>query len=222
MLILNGTEAWEEEWLRAHCGDHPAFRLRTFPLSSLSHGSVVNLLLDHNESNFGILDHDLFVLNPGVFNDLTFQEGECVIGAFKLTNTKARLAFPTTHFLFFNTQLIKQVCVKHGVGAQVYTRIPPRLTPLLATLDLGYHNFLKDYLHYFDTLNLLLALALYEGHAVRFLDASADDLYHLGGSSRMGGTPYEAYINRRFLELTQRCAGAQGVPVSFERGPQCR
>jgi hypothetical protein len=219
VLILNGTEAWEDDCLRAHCGSYPTFKLRTFPRSSLSHGSVLNLLLDHNDSDFGILDHDLYILDPEVFGDLTFRDGEFVIGAFRLTNPRARITFPTTHFLFFNTRLIKQVQAKHGVGAQVYSRIPRRLRPALATLNLGYHNFLKDYLHYFDTLNLLFALALYEGLTVRFLDVPADDLYHIGGSSRMGGTPYEAYIHRRFLDLARRCADTQSFSHSCGSGP---
>jgi len=71
----------------------------------MSHGTVLNLLLRTNDSNFGIIDHDLFLFNPQIFDDLSFKKDECVIGAFKLINTRAQLSFPTTHFMFFNSQV---------------------------------------------------------------------------------------------------------------------
>jgi hypothetical protein len=88
---------------------HGEFKLNNFPYSSMSHGTVLNLLLRNNDSNFGIIDHDLFLFNPQIFDDLSFKKDECVIGAFKLRNTKAQLSFPTTHFMFFNIKRIHRM-----------------------------------------------------------------------------------------------------------------
>jgi len=210
LLLLNGVDAWEEKYLKDHCRDHSIFRLTTFCHSSLSHGSVVNLLIDHNDSNFGILDHDLYLFNPTIFSRLKFEGDEFAIGAFKLTNKKAGLEFPTTHFLFLNIDLVKRIRNKHRIGAQAYTRIPSRLKPQLASLNLGYHNFLKDYLNYFDTLNMLFALALHDKLSFKFLGATADDVFHIGGTS--GGEPntsYQNYVGLRFIELLQESALAE-------------
>ena len=75
-MILNGTAGWEENYLRKNFNGYPSFKLITFPHSSLSHGSVLNLLLGNNDSNFGIIDHDLFMFNPQIFDELDFKEDE--------------------------------------------------------------------------------------------------------------------------------------------------
>ncbi len=111
-LILNGTRSWEEKYLRGNYAYYPIFKLTTFPYSSLSHGSILNLLIESNQSNFGIMDHDLYIFNKEIFNKLIFNKDECVIGAFKLTNEKAALTFPTTQFMFFNVSLIKKIMDK--------------------------------------------------------------------------------------------------------------
>ena len=46
-----------------------------------------------------------------MFDELSFQADECVIGAFKLENEKAGLTFPTTHFMFFNIDLLKKLMI---------------------------------------------------------------------------------------------------------------
>ena len=108
ILLLNGIDSWEEAYVRRHCEEYPIFRLSTCPKSSLSHGSVLNLLIDRNDSNFGILDHDFFIFNPALFDNLRFEDTTFAIGAFKLRNSKAGLEFPTTHFLFFNIELVDE------------------------------------------------------------------------------------------------------------------
>lgn len=208
-LLLNGVKDWEEDYLKKHCANYPIFKLRGLLHSSLPHGSVLNLLIDYNNSNFGIMDHDLYVFNPAIFTGLEFDKAECAIGVFRLTNQKAGLVFPTTHFLFFNTKRIREIRKKYRVGAQVYARIPVRLEPLLDSLGLGYHNFLKEYMHYFDTLNLIFALAFYEKLSIKFLEVSPDDFYHIGGTSSNQGTLFEKYIGLRFLELRQSSVLAQ-------------
>jgi hypothetical protein len=58
-LLLNGTDKWEDNFLKNSFKNYPFFKLNLFPHSSLSHGRMLNLLLANNEYNFGIIDHDL-------------------------------------------------------------------------------------------------------------------------------------------------------------------
>ena len=106
-LILNGTRGWEEEYIRDHYPEYPAFSLITFPCSSLSHGVVLNLLIRNNPSNFGIIDHDLYLFDKGVFDRLEFGKDECVIGLFEIVNRRSGLSFSTTHFMFLNVDLVR-------------------------------------------------------------------------------------------------------------------
>ncbi len=221
-LLVNGATRWEESHLRRRLPRHAVFRLRTCAGCSLSHGTVLNLLLDVNDAPFGILDHDLFVLDPELFSQLDFAPGEIAIGAFMLTNPAAGLSFPTTQLLYLNTPEINSLRTRYRVGAQVYTRIPRRLQNRLAAIGLGYGNFLKPYLRYFDTLNLIWALALSEGLKLGCLDANPDHLLHLGGTSREGADAFARELGRRLLELepdvrdryVQLVAGRDHPPAS--------
>jgi hypothetical protein len=76
--------------------------------------------------------------------------------------------------------------VKYRIGAQIYTKIPSRLKNKLATINLGYNNYLKDYLDFFDTFNMILAMAFYEKLSVKILKLNDKDLCHIGGTSKEG------------------------------------
>ena len=202
-LILNGTAGWEENYLRKNFNGYPSFKLITFPHSSLSHGSVLNLLLGNNDSNFGIIDHDLFMFNPQIFDELDFKEDECVIGVFKLGNKKAQLTFPTTHFMFFNIKRIHQIMTTYKIDARQYKKVPRHLEDKLAGMKIGHQNYLKEYLNYFDTFNLILTMAFYEKLSARIPELNPDDLFHVGATSRGTNSIYSTYINIKFLELSE-------------------
>jgi hypothetical protein len=203
VLILNGIHKWEENYLRKYYRQYPQFKLIACPVSSLSHGSVLTLLLTSNQTNFGIIDHDFYCFNKDVFNQLSFNAKECVIGAIKFTNPKSQLDFPATHFLFFNITLIKKIMQKYHISAHIYKRITLRLKDKLITLKLGNHNFLKPHLSYFDTFNLILAMAFYEELSARILNLTTNDMYHIGGGTcHVGQDAYLNYISLRFLELS--------------------
>jgi len=201
-LILNGTANWEENYLRKNFKGYPIFKLNNFPYSSMSHGTVLNLLLRNNDSNFGIIDHDLFLFNPQIFDDLSFKKDECVIGAFKLKNTKAQLSFPTTHFMFFNIKRIHRIMTTYEIDARQYKNIPRRLENKLAELKIGHQNYLKEYLNYFDTFNLIMAMAFYEKLSARIAEMRPDDLFHVGATSCGTHSIYATYINIKLLELS--------------------
>jgi hypothetical protein len=216
LLILNGVDAWEEKYLREHCPDYSIFRLTTFCHSSLSHGSVLNLLIDHNDSNFGILDNDLYLFNPTIFSRLQFEKDEVAIGALK-RGWKVGPEIPATYFLFFNIDLVKKIRKKYRVGAQVYMRIPSRLRPQV-TLILGYPNPDWDQVN-FETLYMLLGLAHYDKLRFKFLEVAADDVFHIGQTAwRFGNkTPYLNYVGLRFIELLQDGALAEHYSSVYDR-----
>ncbi len=93
--------------------------------------------------------------------------------------------------------------VKYEIGAQVYTKIPSHLKNRLSTINLGYNNFLKDYLYYFDTFNMILAMAFYEKLSVKILKLNDKDLCHIGATSSVPNLPYLIYLNIRLLEMPQ-------------------
>jgi hypothetical protein len=201
-LITNGTEKWENEYLKKEFNNFPQFNLLCFPGSSHNHGRVLNHLLKNNEYNFGIIDYDLFLFERDIFNRLEFLDNECVIGAFEIRNDKIGIVFPTTHFMFFNIKLLQTIMGKYGIGAQEYRGIPRRLKKKLASIGLGYQNFLKSYLLTFDTLNLILAMALYENLSIKFVDPK--NSFHLGRTGSGGKkNPFILYPELKFLEMPQ-------------------
>lgn len=203
-FILNGTDKREDDFLRNLCKNYPIFKLKLLPHSCLSHGRLLNLLITYNQSNFGIIDHDLYIFNKDIFSQLKFDSNEFIIGIYKITNTVSQLTFPITQFLFFNIIIIKNIMRKYKIGAQKYRRIPSHLTKKLSTLNLGYHNFLKPHLNYFDTLNLIMAMAFYEGLSAKMLNLDIfEDIAHLGGTSHGPDNLYRTYRTLKFLEIPQ-------------------
>jgi len=67
-FVLNGAAPWEADYLRRHFPEIPQARLRAFPGRPLQHGAVVDWLLSLEQAPFGLLDHDLFVLDPTLFD----------------------------------------------------------------------------------------------------------------------------------------------------------
>ena len=90
---------------------------------------------------------------------------------------------------------------RHGINALIHRRTPAHLVEPLQSIGVGDDNFLKDYLPYYDPFNLLLAMALVEGHKVRVLRRDEDDVFHVGGVSYLEENIHLDYFNLRFLAL---------------------
>ena len=203
ILLFNGAARWERRWLRREFPGRPAHRLRALPRSSISHGGVISLLLRCNEGSFGLLDHDLYVFDPGIFQRLSLREGQCMKAVFRDTSQRTGLVYPHTWFLFLNAPLLRDLMRRHRVSARIYRREPARLRRSLAVLGLGGGTYLKDYLDFFDTLQLLLALAWSEGAEVAWEEIAPGALSHLGGTSigSLGTKDLgHLYMSLRFLE----------------------
>ena len=179
-IILNGVRGREADMIRRRFPHIPCFSLATPGASSMSHGDVINLLLYANRENFGLIDYDLYIYNRDIFDRLHLKKNEFVAGAYPLRNRRTGIIFRATHLLYLNTRAVKAVMKKYRIGAQIYTRIPARIQPALERMGLGYDNCLKDYLHFFDPLNLVFAMALFEGFAVRIIEMAEGDMFHMG------------------------------------------
>lgn len=203
-LVLNGISRAEKDIIQQKFSSFPVIELSLFPNTSLPHGRVLNLFFKHNVLNFGIIDYDLYILNKNIFKSIKIHNDDLMTGLSGLYNEKAKLNFPTTHFMFFNTELVKQIMKKYRIGAQEYTRIPNRLIKKLSSINLGYHNFLKDYLYFFDTMNLIMAMGFYSNKSSQVLSVDEKDFFHLGGNFRSSEKNYMEIVNQKIKDFSHK------------------
>jgi hypothetical protein len=201
ILVHNGTRPWETALLRERFPDLPVVQLRPAWRSILPHGAVLDVLLRHADREFALLDPDLFAFDTAVFDRLALGPGEVAAGAFGFTNRRAGLTFPTTHLLRLDPLALREVMARHRIGAAIYRRTPAPLVAPLRSIGIGDHNFVKDYLAYYDPLNLLLAMAVHDGHRLRVSGVEEREAVHVGGVSYSDRGGYLDHFNARLLEL---------------------
>jgi len=204
-LLFNGAKQWERNFIKTHFPGLPSQRLIALPGSSVSHSDVLNLLLQTNKNNFGVIDHDAYVFNDSVFEDLSFADNEFLIAYFYGYSKKAEMYFPLTHFLFFNTKIILDIMRRNNVDCRLYTKPPKRILRKLLEAGIKANVALKDYHSFFDTLHLLYVVACAEGWCTTILDVDDKNaILHVGGTSWSGRSTKEliqVYTDLRFLEL---------------------
>ncbi len=200
VVVCNGARRWEVEALEQWFPDTPMVELRPVRGSMLPHGVVLDLLLRHATRNFALLDPDLLVFDPGVFDELKLRDGEVACGAFGFNNPEAALTFPTTHLLALDVPVIQELMATYHIRPVIYTRTPQHLVEPLGSLGLGDHNFPKDYLSYYDPLNLILAMAAYDGLQQRILNRDEAAVYHVGGVSYLEQNVTLDYFNAKLLD----------------------
>jgi hypothetical protein len=160
-LILNGLADWERAYLATEYPDIPCFTLE-IRRRSILYDRVLDLLMEENEFDFGILDQDCFVLDESLFDQLQFQRNELVISPFFTRNKEAGIEFPRTYFLYFNVPIVKSIRDKYRISFRRCWTLPPGLEKKLAELNFGYHHFPHPSLNYFDNFQLIWAMAMYE------------------------------------------------------------
>ena len=207
-LLINGASKWECQVLKNCYPKLPMFNLYSLPGSYLQHGDVITLLLKNNEKPFGILDHDLYVLDLAIFNQLTLQTDEIALVRFWEKGHLSGRPFPHTFFLYFNPKPLNDVMNRFGIDARIYRRSPKNLRKNLDDLGLFEGQFPKDYLDYFDTLQLLFSAAESLGLSWRPITTiEPSGAIHIGGTSFSAyGTKdvSQLYIHLSFLEISSR------------------
>ena len=205
LLLSNGARRWERQVLTKRFPHLPMFDLWTLPFSSVAHGHVINLLLTNHRANFGIIDHDCYVFDDAVFEQLEPASDECVVSLFSETSRSVGTTFPLTFFMYFNAEVLRLLMQLYHVDARLYRKIPATAVDAMARIGLGPAIFWKDYHNFRDTLHVLLAVAVAEGLKFRFVSSDdAQSAMHVGGTSI--GTHHTKelqalYIHLRFLEL---------------------
>ncbi len=200
VVVCNGARPWEVEALAQRFPDIPMLDLRPVRGSMMPHGVVLDLLLRHATRSFALLDPDLFVFDPDVFDELNLRRGEVACGAFGFTNPRSGLVFPTTHLLALDVPVIQELMATYHIRPIIYDRTPQHLVEPLGSLGLGDHNFPKHYLSFYDPLNLILAMAAYDGLQQRILHRDESAVYHVGGVSYLEQNVTLDYFNARLLD----------------------
>ncbi len=214
VLVDNGTRRWERRVLQRRQPGLPMFRLRTLPGSSVAHGDVISLLIEHQRGHFGIVDHDCYVFDADVLAALAPLPGECLVGPFADTHEASGIEFPLTHLLAFDAVALCRLMHAYGVDARLYRHAPAAAHAALARIGLGPDRYLKRFQGFHDTLHVLLAVALAEGLRVRVLPLHGElPVAHIGGTS-IGShhtkNLFALYAHLRFIELLDDAEVSRG------------
>lgn len=205
LLLGNGAARWERRLTAHRFPAMPFCSLARMPGTSVTHGDVITLLLEANSENFGLIDHDCYVFDRRIFESLAPGPGHCLTAAFGGISAKSGLAYPETSFLFLNAPVFRTLMNRYHVDARIYRKLPVALRDTVRRLGIDGAVYIKDYANFFDTLHLLLALAIAEGHPCRFLQGfDARAIAHVGGTSWRTTETKElinCYADWRFLDL---------------------
>lgn len=209
LVLGNGATRWERRLIARRFPALPFCRLARLPGTRVTHGDVITLLLQTNVANFGLIDHDCYVFDGRIFESLAPGPNDCLTAVFGGVSAKSGLAYPETYLLFLNAAVLRATMNRYHVDARIYRKAPVALRDKLRRLGIGNAVFVKDYANFFDTLHLLLALAIADGHPCRFLQGfDAQAIAHVGGTSwRTTQTKelIDCYADWRFLDLADDC-----------------
>jgi len=209
VFILNGIVSIEEHTVRKEFPDVPVIRLWTIPKSSWPHGHLLNLLLRNSEVDFGILDHDFFLFDASILDQLHFNNDEFAICGTTWRNKHTGKQFPGTHLLYIRAATIRDIMLRYRVGSQLYKKIPGNVESVLISMGLSLDNPPKEYQSFFDSFLLLSALAIHEGYRIQNLALTASSYVHIGGTSIGLQSTKDAthrYISAQFLSLLSNTA----------------
>jgi hypothetical protein len=205
VLVGNGAAGWEMEWLRQRLPEAPQFRLRRLPGTSVEHGEVLGLLLQYQRGDFGIIDHDCYLLDPGLLSRLRPLPGDAIVTPWADTHEGLPLPVPLTHLMFLHAQPLQALMHRSGISPRLYRHTPRAARPAFRGLGLAEGQYLKPYQRFHDTLHVLLALALAQDLGVRVVAPEGDlPLAHIGGTS-IGShhtkSLFALHVHLRFLDL---------------------
>ena len=205
VLLGNGASTWERHIVAHRFPAFPYCPLATLPATSLMHGDVITLLLQNESANFGLIDHDCYVFDPRIFESLAPGPNDCLTAIYGGVSAKTGVPYPETYLMFLHAAVLKDTMARYHVDARIHREAPQQLRAVLERIGLRDGVFVKDYLTFFDTLHLLVALAIADGYACRFLQQFAKEaISHVGGTSwRTTETKelIDCYIDWCFLGL---------------------
>ena len=215
ILVLNGLDHWECEWIRSKLRHRRCLALR----HTLSHGAVLDAFLKGMTSSFGIMDSDLFVFEPGCFRKaMEISANETASVFFSERKLAFKFPVPLTFFLFLNQPLLKALRRKYKVGAMAckFDELPALARQRLMEIGFDTAHYPQVHKQYFDTLQALLFLGLADGKQFRLQAEHSTtftisrEMVHIGAVSygHTFGEPDKyhwrgAYFAARALEACQ-------------------
>jgi hypothetical protein len=188
IVIGNGVDAQEAAWAERNLAVHGVLRTRAM----LTHHDVLDVLFAAWRRDFGILDYDCFVLDPGIVERLTeLAPDSSMNAAFFRANPDPALKVPETFLLYFNRAVMRDLMDRYQVATRPirWDQLTPEVQARLATLGLSQRKPPEEHKPYYDTLRLLMMLGLSDGHPYRFAaeipasPAPREDAFHVGGVS---------------------------------------
>jgi hypothetical protein len=188
VVIGNGVDEVEAEWARRNLPGAEVLRTRAM----LGHHDVLDAIFAAWGPDFGILDYDCFVLDPGLFDRMAaMRPGTSMNAAFFRDNADPPLKVPETFLLYFNAGVIRDLIRRYGVGTRPirWPALPERARQRLETIGLSAERPPEAHKPYYDTLRLQMMLGLADGQPYRFVaeipasPAPNETAFHVGGVS---------------------------------------
>lgn len=194
VLVLNGVMRWEKRWIMRHLRING---LITFPIV-LNHDQVIDYLLNWMDKPFGLLDYDCFVFAKDCYRKIrNITESTSFAAYYGTLNEGRGVVFPETFFMFINTPVLKQIEKKYGVDSRIirWHDLPLTVQTKLTERGINSDRLPEARKDYFDTLRVLMALALAENYQfdfppegfINYMEQQPEDLFHVGSTF---GVPY--------------------------------
>lgn len=219
VLILNGVNQWEKTWLQSR---YPGFRKITLN-TTLSHGLVMDLLIDHFQKPFGMIDYDCFVFEPDYFVKAQVIEEKTILNAFFcLKNDEIDLEIPQTYLLFFNPPVISKIKKKYHVNSKLYkySDLSRKVRKSLASLGIDSEHLPELSTNLFDTFRVVLLLSTIEGNKVKFINKFPTfsqpntDIFHIGAVHSNNNIQHFSFFRGSYF--WRRCLEKSGEPELIE------
>lgn len=213
VLIANGLSEWENDWVKDSLNIKQIIELKF----CARHGTILDMLIDHLNVPFTILDYDCFVFNPELFYKIQpINILSICNGVFKYSNPNLSLTFPETFLMNINTEVIKQIKKKYHVSCNQYRYglLSSKVKQQVLRIGIDGTHLPEHNKKVFDTLRLILSLGYSEGLRSNFIenysynDYPTSELFHVGGTSLpnylQGWHQWRgSYFWRRALEVSK-------------------
>jgi len=188
-LITNGLSPAERRRLATEFPRRHQFALSVLPGSFAKHGTVLDLIVEASTGDFVLLDHDCYVFDPALLAAVAWRDAEFMaaidLAGFFTINAATGLRFPRTHCLIIRRDRFVELRQRFGIGCEKAEATPKGMAEMLRAIGLGNHNFPPARMPFYDTLQLAMSAALALGWEVRWLEASAEDIAHIGGTANL-------------------------------------
>ena len=101
------------------------FTLRRLPATSVEHGDVISLLIEHHRGPFGIVDHDCYLFDADLLGHLMPAPDECMVALVADRHPHLNFELPLTHLLVLNAEPLRRLMQETGIDAGMARHTPP-------------------------------------------------------------------------------------------------